>query len=44
MLIEWWNSIGLISQIFYCIAIPATLILLIQTVLMLFGFDDLGFW
>lgn len=40
MLIEWWNSIGLISQIFYCIAIPATLILLIQTVLMLFGFDD----
>lgn len=39
-LVEWWNSLGLASQIFYCIAVPATLVLLIQTVLMFFGFDD----
>ncbi len=31
---------GLASQILYCIAIPATLVLLIQTLLMFFGFDD----
>lgn len=39
-LVEWWNSLGLASQILYCIAIPATLVLLIQTVLMFFGVDD----
>ena len=31
---------GLASQVFYCIAIPSTLILLIQTILMFFGFDE----
>lgn len=38
--VEWWNALGLAAQIFYCIAIPATLVLVIQTVLMFFGFDD----
>lgn len=38
--IEWWNALGLVTQIFYCIAIPATLVLVIQTILMFFGFDD----
>ncbi|MBQ8266801.1 MAG: NfeD family protein [Clostridia bacterium] len=38
--VEWWNALGLVAQIFYCIAIPATLVLVIQTILMLFGFDD----
>ncbi len=38
--VEWWNSLGLASQIFYCIAVPSTLVLLIQTVLMFLGFDD----
>lgn len=38
--LEWWNSLNLISQIFYCIAIPASLILIIQTIMMFFGFDD----
>ena len=33
----WWDSLGLVSQIFAAIAIPATLILLIQTILMLIG-------
>lgn len=38
--VEWWNSLGLASQILHCIAIPATLVLLIQTVLMFLGLDD----
>lgn len=37
---QWWNALDLAAQIFYCIAIPATLVLIIQTVLMLFGLDD----
>lgn len=36
---EWWDSLGVISQVFACIAIPATLILLIQTIAMLIGLD-----
>ena len=39
-MIEWWNSLGLAVQVFYCIAVPATLILIIQTVLMFLGMDD----
>ena len=31
----WWDSLSLISQIFACIAIPTTVVLTIQTVLML---------
>ncbi len=38
--VEWWNALSLASQIFYCIAIPATLVLVIQTILMFFGFDN----
>lgn len=34
---EWWSSLGSAGQVFACIAIPATLILLIQTVLTLIG-------
>ncbi len=36
--IEWWNSLGLVSQVFACIALPTTLITLIQTILMFIGF------
>lgn len=39
-MIEWWNSLGLTLQTFYCIAIPSTLVLLIQTILMFIGMDD----
>lgn len=39
-IIEWWNSLELVVQIFYCIAIPATFVLLIQTVLMFLGFGE----
>ncbi len=41
-IIEWWNSLGILLQIFYCIAIPATLVLLIQTIMMLVGLGDDG--
>ena len=33
---------GLAAQILYCIAVPATLVLVIQTVLMFLGLDDDG--
>ena len=33
----WWNSLTLFEHILACIAIPATLVLLIQTALSLFG-------
>lgn len=33
----WWDSLSIVSQIFACVAIPATVVLLIQTVLMLVG-------
>jgi hypothetical protein len=37
----WWEGISLIEQIFVIIAAPSTLILVIQTVMLLFGgFDD----
>ena len=36
-MITWWTSLDLAQQIFACIAIPSTLILLIQTVLLLIG-------
>ncbi len=39
-IIEWWNSLGMAAQIFYCIAIPSTLVLIIQTVMMFLGFGE----
>ena len=39
-IIDWWNSLSLVSQIFACVAIPATLILLIQTLLLFLGIGD----
>ena len=37
-MLEWWNGLELIQQVFYVIAIPSTLILILQTILLLFGF------
>lgn len=37
---EWWNAMSLAQQIFACLAIPATLILVIQSILLLFGIGD----
>ena len=39
-MIAWWNALSLSTQIFYCIAIPATLVLLIQTILMFIGIGN----
>ncbi len=36
----WWNSLSGLGQIFACIGIPATLILVVQTVLLFFGIGD----
>jgi membrane protein implicated in regulation of membrane protease activity len=36
-IIEWFTSMNLAGQIFTCIAVPATLVLIIQTVLMIIG-------
>lgn len=38
-MITWWNNMDLVGQIFALIAIPSTLILLVQTILVLFGGD-----
>ena len=42
-MLEWWNSIGLVGQIYALIAIPSTLVLVIQTIMLIFGFggDDI---
>ena len=36
----WWNSLTGLQQIFVCIGIPATLVLVVQTILLLFGIGD----
>ena len=35
--LEWWQGIGLVGQIMACTAIPASLVLILQAVLMLIG-------
>lgn len=39
-MINWWNSLILAQQIFALIGIFATVILVIQTVMLIFGFGD----
>lgn len=43
-MIEWWQNMHLIQQILALFALPATVILVIQTILLLFGMgqDDAG--
>lgn len=33
----WWDGLNLIEQILYCIAIPSTLLLLLETIFMIIG-------
>ena len=40
--ITWWEGIGLLGQIFATAAIPATAVMLLQTVLLLFGLIGTG--
>ena len=37
---EWWVELGSAGQVFACIAIPATVMLLIQLVLTIIGLGD----
>ena len=39
-MILWWQSLDLAQQIFALVGIGATVILIIQTVMLLFGLDD----
>lgn len=39
-IIEWWNELIVAQQIFLIVAIPSTVILIIQTILLLIGLDD----
>ena len=34
---DWWYSLSIVSQVFACVAIPSTVLLLAQTVIMLMG-------
>ena len=36
-MIAWWDSLDIVMKVLYCMAIPATLVLVIQTVLSLLG-------
>ena len=36
-MIAWWNNLDLFARVYACIAIPSTLILIVQTVMLLFG-------
>ena len=36
-MLDWWNSLQLVQQIFVCIALPATVLMVVQIVLMLVG-------
>ncbi len=38
--LDWWNSLSTASQIFFCVAIPSTLVLIVQTVLMFLGIGN----
>ena len=39
---EWWEGLSTVLKVLYCIAFPSTLLLLIQTLLALFGMHDGG--
>ncbi len=39
---QWWSALELAEQIMYCIAIPATLVLIIQTIMICIGFGQGG--
>ncbi|MBQ9767185.1 MAG: hypothetical protein IJW37_03695 [Lachnospiraceae bacterium] len=38
----WWEALSILQKVLYCIAIPATLVLILQTVLVIMGFGDGG--
>jgi membrane protein implicated in regulation of membrane protease activity len=40
--VGWWEGLDTVSQILYCIAVPASLFLILQTILTLIGWGDFG--
>lgn len=38
----WWESLDILQRVLYCIAVPATLLLILQTVMVILGFGDSG--
>ncbi len=39
-MLDWWNSLSFLGQVLACMAIPATLVLIVQTIMVLVtGFD-----
>jgi membrane protein implicated in regulation of membrane protease activity len=38
----WWNGLDVFQQVLYCIAVPSTLLLAIQTIMVLCGFGHGG--
>lgn len=41
-MIEWWNDLDTLLKVLYCVAVPSTLILIIQTVMSMLGGMDSG--
>lgn len=39
-MLNWWNSMDLVGQIFALIAIPCTLVLVVQSVMLIFGMGE----
>ncbi len=37
---DWWNELGTLKQIFYTIAMPATIILVVQSIMSVIGLSD----
>jgi len=41
-MVNWWNELGLTKQIFYTIAMPSTIILIVKSIMSLIGLADFG--
>jgi len=39
---EWWEGLSSVLKVLYCVAVPSTILLLIQTMLSVFGMHDGG--
>ncbi len=39
---EWWEALTVFQKVLYCIAVPSTMIVLIQTIMVLCGFGEGG--
>lgn len=37
MLLEWWNNLELVQQVFTLVAVPSTLIMVVQTLMLVIG-------